>query len=437
MLKDSDVSSERMHFLAERGRCSCGCPLSIAWGGAYGYAGFILRCGKDIDHKDFEVPFEINPYSDTDMPGWKLSKKRRIQLEAKVGPEKKQALMKYEGVATLSKLEAKEIINTMWPGAEKASPAEVFKAITICHQYGLNPLVGHLYLIPFEKKDKKTGQVIGVTYAAVKGINANRVIARRKHSYSYIDNTPRYMTEEEEKRVWKIVDPDQIRYIVTLKDMVTGATASGYGQWSKWKSWTNPKTGEVKKYPNEPKGIDKGNSPETMSSHRAERQALDRLYPADMPSNIPFEDEFAERQQAQVETKEPVIDKETGEIIEGQFSEVGEGEELPLDELPEGDEKTAEPGQTAERAAGKGETDLSSQKGKGQKPRGVSAAEADSPRAYNIRMARSAASKLKWTNERLMEELKTRCKGVLSFDEATEDELQNFASQITDMADCA
>ncbi len=419
MIKESTLSLEEMNRLVNSGsRCQCGSNLTIAWGGGFNYQGYILRCGRDVNHVNFERPVEINPYSDTDMPGWKMSRKRRTALEAIVGTEKANALMKYQGVATLSKLEAKEIITTIWPGAEKASPAEVFKAITICHQYGLNPLMGHLYLIPFDKKDK-TGKVIGRTYAAVRGINANRLIARRKHSFSYIDMTPRYMTEEEEKKVWKTIDPDKVRFIVTLKDTKTGATASGYGEWAKYKIVNG------KKYLNNPKGIDKGNSVENMSGLRAERQALDRLYPADMPSAIPFEDEYIEQQGARQSVvvepasidseKSPVIDKETGEILDGEFSEIeGTAEEVP----------TGEPVTGGPTAAGIGASAAASSSD-------------ENPRDYNIRMIRSAASKLKWDSKRLGEEIAKKHLSAGSLEALTDDELQEFASKITDMAECA
>ncbi len=97
------------------------------------------------------------------------------------------ALQKYAGVTSLTQEEAKEIINTMWPDADKASHAEVFKAMKICQDYGLNPLMRHIYLIPFDGK-----------YVTVMGIGANRLIASRRHIYSYIDDTPRIMSEAEQ-----------------------------------------------------------------------------------------------------------------------------------------------------------------------------------------------------------------------------------------------
>jgi len=366
-------------------------------------------------------------------------------LEQKVGPEKAHALMKYEGVATLSKIELTDIINTMWPGADKASPAEVKKAILLCSQYGLNPLANHLYLIPFKTRDKKTGQVVKVTYATVKGINARRLIARRKHSYSEINDTPRYMTEEEEKRAWKTVNPDEIRFIVTLRDTKTGATASGYGHWPKWKTWTNPKTGEIKKYPNEPEGIEKGNSPENMAAIRAERIALDKLYPADMPNTIPYEDEFREKA---VKAEESHIDKTTGEIVDGEFTEevVEEGGEPGIDETgfsQSADGKLGEAAATlpAGAPAEKAETVFPSAKQDkaktGGKPTPEEVAYA-AARDQNMQMIRTAANKSKWDQARLLQELKERTKGKYTrFEDMRLDELQEFASKVVDLSELA
>ena len=70
------------------------------------------------------------------------------------------------------------------------------------------------------------------------------------------------------------------------------------------------------------------------------------------------------------------------------------------------------------------------------KPKGVSAAPADSPRDVDIRMARGAASKLKWDNNRLMKELKDRTQ-YTRFEDTPDQELHDFASKLVDLAECA
>lgn len=312
-------------------RCSCGGSLGLAWGGTWKIEEYVVRCGIDTEHNDFIMPVEYNPYTDSNMPGWKLSRRRRRELEQKLGPEKTKELMQYQSVAVLAEKEVRKILTDMWPAAEGASPREYLKALTLCRQYGLNPYANHIYLIPYNTYIKETREYKKV-YVCVKGIDADRVVAQRHHHYSFVQTdphnpatrTPRYMTEEEEKAVWGVVDKDKVRRIVLLRDMDTGAEAPGYGQWPKYKMV------DGKKLPNEPKGAtekdsDK-NSMENMGDIRAERQGLHRLYSADLPpSSVPTEDEFREKTHKR--------DKSTGEIIEGEAIELEE--EPPITDLDE------------------------------------------------------------------------------------------------------
>ena len=282
-----------------------------------------LECSNDPNHegiaKEYREPREKN------IPT------RREEMEQTMGVEKTQQLIKYHGVTTLTREATREIITTIWPAAEKASPAEVFKAIQICVQYGLNPLMNHLFLLPFDKKDK-AGNVIATTYATVLGIGANRLIASRKHSYSYLDDTPRLMSMVEQNKIFGSVDESKIRFITKLQDTKTGAMAQGYGEWNKMKTYANGK-----QYPNEPKGTDKGNSMENMSATRSERAALARLYPADLP-DIPVVDEEYEKSNTIDVADVGKVDKATGEIVEGEVVKEIEPEPVveiePEPELP-------------------------------------------------------------------------------------------------------
>jgi hypothetical protein len=263
-----------------------------------------LACHADQTHKGIAKEYKERDYNILTRRGF---------MTTEIGEQKTTALAKYSGVTSLTKQDAREIIITIWPEAEAASPAEVFKAVSICAQYGLNPLMKHLFLIPFKDHDTQK-----VTFSAVLGIGANRLIASRKHRYSYIDNTPRYMTEDEEKRYYRTVDPKKIRFITKLKDMTTGAEAVGFGQWNAVKVWNG------KESANEPKGMDKGNSMENMAAIRSERQALDRLYPAEMPTNIEVVDEhFIDgtatvlQDEKQIEKKLP--DQEADNILDDIF----------------------------------------------------------------------------------------------------------------------
>ncbi len=194
---------------------------------------------------------------------------RREKMVNQYGKEKVTALQRYEGLTSLTKEDATTIVKTIWPGA---TGAEVFKAINVCVTYALNPLMKHVYLVPFE--NKKTGKD---EYVCVLGIGATRLIASRKHKYSYLDDTPRIMNEAEEIKKYGKLDKTKIRFVTKLKDIQSGAEASGWGEIS----------ASATVY-----GGDKGNSRENLAAIRSERQALDRLYPADMPgADIPVMDD--------------------------------------------------------------------------------------------------------------------------------------------------
>lgn len=255
---------------------------------------------------------------------------RRAFMEDKHGNSKALALRRFDAVATLDRKSAKEILTILWPHAERASPAEFAKALGLCVDYGLDPRLNELFLIPFKKRDKETGKVVGTTYETVRGIRATRKVALRRHHYSYIDFTPRLMTKEEEEKVYTKANPDRIRYITKLKDMDTGAEGPGYGEWPRYK------TVNGKQVANNPKGMDKGNSLENMASIRSERNALERLYPADMPpSRIPVVDEqFIEAEYHEItdtETEDVPLETETEQEVTS-----------PSKDFPVGGEKTGE-----------------------------------------------------------------------------------------------
>lgn len=246
----------------------CGGNMTVTWGGAFGYKCHILRCGTNWQHEGLVRPASLSPSNTPGFPGWKLSKQRRRQLAEELGPERKHQLMKYEGVAKLTKVEAREIVLTIWPDAP---PAEVTKAILICTQYNLNPLMKHLYILgPFT--DHQTGEQ---SWAVATGIQANRILAFRQGRYSYMDDTPRLMSDAEQTKIFGKVDKDKIWAITKLCDQ-QGNTAQGYGFWGKGKKV---------------KGEDKGNSAENMAFIHSERQALDRLFPDALPANVEVVDE--------------------------------------------------------------------------------------------------------------------------------------------------
>ena len=198
-------------------------------------------------------------------------------MEEQIGQENTGKLMKYQGRIKLSEEEVKDIIATIWPRAIKEAPDVVKRAILICIQYRLNPLMKQLHLIPFKNKEESRKQGFTVyDWAVARGIQADRLLARRQGPFSYIGNTPRKMTDDEQKEVYGKIEKDKFHAIVKLRDPSTGAESTGYGHLDN--------NAEIY-------GKEKGNTLANMAFIHAERQALDRLHPGDMPDDIMVVDE--------------------------------------------------------------------------------------------------------------------------------------------------
>ena len=214
---------------------------------------------------------------------------RRENMELKHGQENIRALAKYQVTTLITRQMAAEIVETLWKGAP---PTDKTKAIILCATYNLNPLMNHLFMLPFKNKEG------GKDWAIVIGIEATRLMAKRKHHYTYLDLTPRRATRDElEKILGDKMDPKKLYFITKLKDLDTGEEVYGLGEWE----------GSVY-------GTDKGNSPANMASIRSERQALKRQYPAEMPAGVDVVDERFIPPTVEGDYRE--VDETTGEIKE-------------------------------------------------------------------------------------------------------------------------
>jgi RecT family len=236
----------------------CRSRVIVAWGGIYGIGQYILRCTKDIKHAGV-----VRPYIPT---AYEIIEKREI--EAMTQSNTSVAVRR---MTALSQARANQIIESLWGSAPQI---EKLKAAMICVDYGLNPLQKHLFLVGYEHKEN--GKVDRIDWSIIYGIKAKRVIAYRHGYFAYSDNTPRLMTEEEEKRVYGDADPKYARAITILVDE-KGNRYPGYGQWAKTKTYDN------KESPNNPKGSDKGNTISNMAMIRSESNALEKFAPGEMP----------------------------------------------------------------------------------------------------------------------------------------------------------
>jgi hypothetical protein len=236
----------------------CRARVTVAWGGAYKISQYILRCTKDINHAGVVRPYVPSSFE--------IIERREIQAMTQ-----NNTAVGFHRMTALSQARANQIIESLWGSAP---PVEKLKAAMICVDYGLNPLAKHLFLVGYEHKEN--GKVDRVDWSIIYGIKAKRVIAYRHGYFAYADNTPRLMTEEEEKRIYGEPDPKYCRAITILIDE-KGNKFPGYGQWAKTKTWDN------KESVNNPKGSDKGNTISNMALIRSESNALEKFAPGEMP----------------------------------------------------------------------------------------------------------------------------------------------------------
>lgn len=254
-----------------------------------------LACGLDQTHEGIER--ESSRYEKEGLASLNLETRREM-LEQEHGEAKTRALDKYMGGGVITKRIATEIVETLWG----AAPAvEKTKCILLCQTYQLNPLMKHIYLIGYKKKINGKVVVDGsgnpiLDWSIQMGIGATRLMAQRKHNYSYLDMTPRKATKAEiEKILGDTADPGCIYGFTHIKDVATGAEAYGLRG--------------IKRTDNI-KGQEKGNTHLNLACIRSERLALDRQYPGEMPPNIEVVDERF------IDVDHRVVDVNTGEITE-------------------------------------------------------------------------------------------------------------------------
>jgi hypothetical protein len=317
----------------------CGTGMSLFWGGAWKIESYVIGCVTNKEHDGIARPARISNY---DLPGYNMPgviRRRENELETKVGPEKTKALVRAAGGNVMSILTEKgavAMLTILYPDAAKnpSGQAAIIKGALICRDYGLNPAMDHIFLVKYDHYEGKgeNRHKTGEDWAVVRGIKASRLISGRDKSYGYIDDTPRIMTEDEQKRIFGEVDTESLVAICKLKDK-DGNIFSGYGKWSLWKKYGD------KKYPNEPMGTEKGNSKINQAFIRAERQSLDKMNPGAMPP-IDVVDETYMTSNKVVVQEVGKVDKDTGEITEepptteGEFTEAID-QQNPGDLTPE------------------------------------------------------------------------------------------------------
>ena len=376
LYESETMTREQLQELRRRNRCQvCQGALDVFLDVDKGKAFLACRDWRRTQHEGIMRVAEPKGIETLNIPT-----RREIMVE-ELGAKKATALERYGGVVSLTRAEAMEILKTIWP---QAPEIEVLKAGIICHQYGLNPLMKHIFLIPFKRR--KEGKVIGEDWAVVQGIGSNRLIARRKHNYSYLDMTPRRMTEEEQTKINGEVDDTKIWAITKLKDMETRAEAIGVGSWP---------IDEV------PYGTEKGNTKLNMACIRSEREGIDRLYPAEMPQGV--------------------------EVMEEKYIDA----EYHIDKTEVGGETAApgaEEGKTKTMAAGAPPTEEKSQKIAGAPP-----AEPEEV-AEDRKRIEASVKRLNWNQSKITAYLQDRCKdkSITSIEQIPADKVHKIAHELAD-----
>lgn len=288
-------------FAAKHLCLECGGPLEVRWW----QGDYEMACGQNKAH--------IGTKSCWDAPA---ANERRAK---EMAVDKGMALEPYMGRTALTQDEAGHLLLKLWPDAPST---EVYKASLICWEYGLNPLMRHMYLVKYDRYENKVK--VGEDWSIQIGIGATRMIARRSGAYSYEDNTPRIMTEAEQVTILGGVDEDRYWAITKIRDMHHNM-AQGYGNW--------PKETRVK-------GDNKGNTPQNMAFIRSERAALDKLFPEKLPKGEVAATEYMDA---------PVLaDHKREQITNGKAPQAEAEQQAPPGAVPEltGTKETTPPAVT-------------------------------------------------------------------------------------------
>jgi len=331
--EEGKLTREALYELRRYNKCKeCGGQLDVFLDHDTQKAFLACRDWPRTHHEGLER--EASRYEKEGLASLTIPTRREI-LNQDFGPKKTTAIARYIGTSAITKAIATEIVESLWG---EAPQIEKTKAILLCQTYQLNPLMKHLHLVGYKRKDKagnyirdKQGNYVR-DWVAMIGIGATRLMAQRKHNYSYLDMTPRKATKEEiEKILGDTADPNSIYGFVHIKDVDTQAEAFGLRGCSNRERIINE---------------EKGNTHLNQACVRAERQALDRQYPGEMPpQDIEVVDERF------IDTTYKVLDEKSAESEE-ELAARARGEGLGTRSAARISETEAENSPAAERASG-------------------------------------------------------------------------------------
>ena len=283
LISESQAKEYVAHF-----RCSCGSDLDYTIGGRNSSGERLVQicCVENRTHHETvrrESLAELEEEGRVLVPPYiqyNIDKKRRTRMEQEYGTGRAATLAKYESVISLTEPEAMKVLRLVYP---KAPDMMIQSAAILCAQYSLNPLKKHVYILgPFTDHDTQEQ-----SWSLVQSIGSKRLLARREArkrgtKYDYEDFSPRIMTDEEQKKIRGHLEPENIWFITILNSPEGRVYGTGF--------W--PRDKKVK-------GADKGNTKENMAAIHSESQALDRLFPSEMPNVGVIDERFEGEEKAQ------------------------------------------------------------------------------------------------------------------------------------------
>lgn len=276
---ETEMTLEAMKKRAKTHRCGeCDSPLDVAWGGSIGYEGYILRCGQSVEHNimtDYKKPSK--EYEE----GNKLF--RRLH-----GMDTK-ALMKMDKNTMLAR-----VGQAKFPKDLTVTEKQMMVEVSI--SYGLDPLMQELMIYQ------------GNPYVT---INARYRKAQETGKFDGIDTRP---ATEPERKARHAKDGD---YLYRCEVFRTDASHPfvGWGRVLAKETHGSEYLPVVK-------------DPDRQSEKRAEAMALRKAFSMPLPG-------WEEAEMTLANTNARVIDKGTGEIIEGEVTVIEpEPEPEPIAEPP-------------------------------------------------------------------------------------------------------
>jgi len=185
--EDENRTIADLEKIRRKSKCKvCGAKLNIYLAPDSGKA--FVACWDWLRTQHEGIEREASRYERGGVEEFTIEKRREIIMEEH-GAEKTRALSRYMGPGVvMTKSIATEIVETLWGDAPVI---EKTKCILLCQTYQLNPLAKHIYLIGYKRGDGHGGYLQEAQDKFIKdwsiqqGIGATRLLAHRKHNYSY------------------------------------------------------------------------------------------------------------------------------------------------------------------------------------------------------------------------------------------------------------